>query len=184
MNFYVQSLFIAIPLFVVLIIIEMIISKIKGINVNNHEDMISSLSSGITNTTKDAFKLSIVIISYAWLVDNIQIYKLEPLWLSIFVAFIVQDFMGYWMHRLNHRVNIFWNRHVIHHSSEEFNLSCALRQSISETFKFSAILMIPAALLGIPAKIFIVLAPIHLFMQFFNDLNKGASMMRNEERRK
>tara|TARA_B110000014_G_C20086196_1_gene568123 strand:- start:131 stop:1381 length:1251 start_codon:yes stop_codon:yes gene_type:complete len=167
MNFYVQSLFIAIPLFVVLIIIEMIISKIKGISVNNHEDMISSLSSGITNTTKDAFKLSIVIVSYAWLVDNIQIYKLESLGLSIFIAFLVQDFMGYWMHRLNHRVNIFWNRHVIHHSSEEFNLSCALRQSISETFKFSAILMIPAALLGIPTNIFVVLAPVHLFMQFW-----------------
>tara|TARA_Y100000588_G_scaffold370450_1_gene440630 strand:- start:218 stop:1180 length:963 start_codon:yes stop_codon:yes gene_type:complete len=71
------------------------------------------------------------------------------------------------MHRLNHRVNIFWNRHIIHHSSEEFNLSCALRQSISETFKFSAILMIPAALLGIETEIFIVLAPIHLFMQFW-----------------
>ena len=167
MNFYVQSLFIAIPLFIVLIVIEMIISKVKGISVNNSEDMISSLSSGITNTTKDAFKLSIVIVSYAWLVENIQIYQLEPLWLSIFIAFLVQDFMGYWMHRLNHRVNIFWNRHVIHHSSEEFNLSCALRQSISETFKFSAILMIPAALLGIPTKIFVVLAPIHLFMQFW-----------------
>ena len=167
MNFYVQSLFIAIPLFIILVIIEMIISRVKGISVNNSEDMISSLSSGITNTTKDAFKLSIVIVSYSWLVDNIQIYKLEPLWLSIFIAFLVQDFMGYWMHRLNHRVNIFWNRHIIHHSSEEFNLSCALRQSISETFKFSAILMIPAALLGIETEIFIVLAPIHLFMQFW-----------------
>jgi len=79
----------------------------------------------------------------------------------------VQDFTGYWMHRLSHRVNIFWNRHIIHHSSEEFNLSCALRQTISETFKFSAVLMIPAALLGIPTEIFAVLAPIHLFMQFW-----------------
>ena len=167
MNFYVQSLFIAIPSFIILIIIEMIVSRIKGIKVNEPEDMISSLSSGITNTTKDAFKIGIVIISYTWLVDNIAIYKIEPLWLSVLIAFIVQDFTGYWMHRLNHRVNIFWNRHIIHHSSEEFNLSCALRQSISETFKFSAILMIPAALLGIPAKIFIILGPIHLFMQFW-----------------
>jgi len=167
MNFYVQSLFIAIPSFVILIVIEIIVSRIKGINVNEHEDMISSLSSGITNTTKDAFKIGIVLISYAWLVENITIYKLEPLWLAVFVAFIVQDFTGYWMHRLNHRVNMFWNRHIIHHSSEEFNLSCALRQSISETFKFSAILMIPAALFGIPVKIFMILGPIHLFMQFW-----------------
>ena len=167
MNFYLQSLFIAVPSFIILILIESFVSRIKGININEHEDMISSLSSGITNTTKDAFKVGIVLISYAWLVDKITIYKLEPLWLAIFVAFIVQDFTGYWMHRLNHRVNMFWNRHIIHHSSEEFNLSCALRQSISETFKFSAILMIPAALLGIPVKIFIILGPIHLFMQFW-----------------
>ncbi len=167
MNFYVQSLFIAIPSFIVLILIENVIAKIKGIKINDHEDMISSLSSGITNTTKDAFKISVVIISYTWLLDTITIYKLELLWLAIFIAFIVQDFTGYWMHRLNHRVNIFWNRHIIHHSSEEFNLSCALRQSISETFKFSAVLMIPAAILGIPAKIFMILGPIHLFMQFW-----------------
>ena len=167
MNFYVQSLFIAVPSFIILIIIEMIISRIQGIKVNEPEDMISSLSSGITNTTKDAFKVGIVLVSYTWLVDNIVIYKIEPLWIAILIAFIVQDFTGYWMHRLNHRVNMFWNRHIIHHSSEEFNLSCALRQSISETFKFSAILMIPAALLGIPTKIFIILGPIHLFMQFW-----------------
>jgi hypothetical protein len=64
-------------------------------------------------------------------------------------------------------VNVFWNRHIIHHSSEEFNLSCALRQSISETIHFGAILMIPAAVLGVPAAIFAVLGPIHLFMQFW-----------------
>jgi len=167
MNFYIKSLFIAVPAFILMIFVEMIIAKMRGVKVNEQADIISSLSSGMTNTIKDAFKLSIVIISYAWLVENIAVYKLDPLWLAIFIAFLVQDFTGYWMHRLNHRVNIFWNRHIIHHSSEEFNLSCALRQSISETFRFSAILMIPAALLGIPTKIFAILGPIHLFMQFW-----------------
>jgi hypothetical protein len=95
------------------------------------------------------------------------VYKLEPVWLAVVFAFVVQDFSGYWMHRLNHRVNIFWNRHIIHHSSEDFNLSCALRQSISNTLQFAAIFMIPAALLGIPASIFAILAPLHLFMQFW-----------------
>ena len=105
MSFYVQSLFIAIPSFIILIIIEMIVAKKRGLEINNHADMISSLSSGMTNTIKDAFKIGVVIISYAWLVDKVAIYKLEPLWLAILVAFIVQDFTGYWMHRLSHRVN-------------------------------------------------------------------------------
>ena len=167
MSIYVKLLFVAIPSFIVLILLEEFFAKKKGLTVNTHEDMISSLSSGMTNTIKDTLKVGIAIISYAWLVDKITIFKIEPLWLAVLIAFIVQDFSGYWMHRLQHRVNLFWNRHIIHHSSEEFNLSCALRQSISIIFKFSAVLMIPAALLGIPAKIFVVLAPIHLFMQFW-----------------
>ena len=169
MNFYVLSLLFAIPSFAILILIEQIISKFKKVEVNNHEDMISSLSSGMTNIISDVFKLSFVLVSYSWLVDNLAIESLsiENQWLSILIAFIVLDFTGYWMHRLSHRVNIFWNRHIIHHSSEEFNLSCALRQSVSHAFKFSAILMIPAAVMGINKEVFIVLAPIHLFMQFW-----------------
>ena len=167
MSFYIKSLFFVIPTFVLLISLEAWIAKVKGIQINRSQDMISSLSSGVSNTVRDGIKFSFVIISYSWLVDHITIYQLSPIWLAVIIAFVVEDFAGYWMHRLNHRVNIFWNRHIIHHSSEDFNLSCALRQSISNTLKFSAIFMIPAALLGIPPSIFAVLGPLHLFMQFW-----------------
>ncbi len=167
MSFFIQSLFVAIPIFLILIGIEMIAAKRKGITINRPADMISSLSSGVTNIAKDGLKFAVVLVSYPWLLDKFMVYKLDPVWAAVFVAFLVQDFTGYWMHRLNHRVNVFWNRHIIHHSSEEFNLSCALRQSISETFHFGAILMIPAAILGVPHTIFIILGPIHLFMQFW-----------------
>ncbi|MDG2366053.1 MAG: sterol desaturase family protein [Candidatus Marinimicrobia bacterium] len=137
------------------------------IKINNPVDIISSLSSGITNIAKDGLKFGVLIISYSWLVKHITILKIEPIWLAIIIAFIVQDFSGYWLHRMNHRINIFWNRHIIHHSSEEFNLSCALRQEISTIVRFGAIFMLPAALLGISPTIFAVLGPIHLFMQFW-----------------
>ena len=87
MNVYVTSLFFAIPIFVLLIVIEIIAANKMGIKVNNHADMISSLSSGMTNTIKDALKFGIVIISYAWLVEKITIYKLEPIWLAVLFAF-------------------------------------------------------------------------------------------------
>jgi sterol desaturase/sphingolipid hydroxylase (fatty acid hydroxylase superfamily) len=167
MSFFIQSLYVVIPVFVFLIIIEEIASKYIGGAVNRATDVISSLGSGITNITKDGMKFSIVLVSYSFFLEHLELYKLEPLWASVLLAILVQDFSGYWLHRLNHRVNIFWNRHVIHHSSEEFNLACALRQSISETVHFGAILMIPAAIFGVPAKIFGFLAPIHLFMQFW-----------------
>ena len=167
MSFYIKSLFFAIPIFTILIIIEAIVAKRKGLQINRAADVVTSLTSGLTKTIRDGIKFGFTIIGYSWLVTHMTVYKLEPVWLAVIIAFVVQDFTGYCMHRLKHRVNILWNRHIIHHSSEEFNLSCALRQSISSTFEFSAILMIPAALLGVPASIFAILAPIHLFMQFW-----------------
>ena len=156
MSYYIKTLFYAIPTFAFLILLEAIVAKVKGIEINRSADVIASLSSGITNTIRDAIKFTFALLTYSWLVEKIAVYKLESYWLVIFVAFLVKDFSGYWVHRLNHRVNVLWNRHFIHHSSEDFNLSCALRQSISNTFKFSAIFMIPGALLGVPASVFAV----------------------------
>ena len=167
MSVYITYLFYAIPIFAFLVFVEHLAAKIMGIKINRASDMLSSLSSGLTNTSKDAIKFGVVLIGYSSLVENMTIYKVENLWIAIPIAFLVQDFSGYWLHRMNHRVNIFWNRHVIHHSSEEFNLSCGLRQSISVIFKFSAVLFIPAAVMGIDPMIFAVLGPIHLFMQFW-----------------
>lgn len=167
MDIYIIAISLIIPFFILLIIIEEYIAYRKKIKINRAADMISSLSSGITNVTRDGAKLGFILISYSWLVEHITILKLEPIWLAITIAFIIEDFAGYWFHRMNHRINFFWNRHVIHHSSEEFNLACALRQSISDNIKFHAILFIPAALLGIPANLFAIISPIHLFMQFW-----------------
>ncbi len=167
MNFYFKSLLFAIPIFITLIIIEEIFARIKGIKVNRAADIISSQSSGMTNIIFDAIKFSIAIISYGWLVDKLAIMHIELTWISFIIAFLIIDFAGYWDHRLSHQINILWNRHYIHHSSEDFNLSCALRQSISNFIRFSSIFMIPAALLGIPASLFAIIGPIHLFLQFW-----------------
>jgi len=52
-------------------------------------------------------------------------------------------------------------------SSEEYNLACALRQSISSIVKIFVIFLLPAALLGVPAKVIAIVAPLHLFAQFW-----------------
>jgi hypothetical protein len=68
---------------------------------------------------------------------------------------------------LNHKINLFWNQHIIHHSSEEFNLACALRQSFSDLLGYTALFLIPAAVLGVPTDVITLLAPLHLFGQFW-----------------
>lgn len=60
-----------------------------------------------------------------------------------------------------------WNKHAIHHSSEEFNLACALRQTVSSFVNLFTFLLIPAALIGVPAKVIAITLPIQLFLQFW-----------------
>ena len=167
MEAYAQALNYAIPIFVGLILVEELAARWMGLRVNRGADVISSLSSGVSNTVKDVLGLSIAIISYDWLVGHIALFEIKAVWLTYVVAFIVKDFAGYWMHRLEHEINFLWNRHIIHHSSEEFNLSCALRQTVSTVFSFIVIFMLPAALLGVPTKVIAIVAPIQLFLQFW-----------------
>jgi hypothetical protein len=130
-------------------------------------DTIASLSSGTTNLLKDILGLTIIIISYPFLLSKLSLFDIENnLWVYI-IAFICIDFSSYWNHRLNHKINIFWNQHVIHHSSEEFNLACALRQSISNFLGYGALFLIPAAIFGIQHEVIGLLLPLHLFGQFW-----------------
>jgi sterol desaturase/sphingolipid hydroxylase (fatty acid hydroxylase superfamily) len=167
MEAYGKILLIAMPAFLFLVLFEKFWGWYKGNDTVRNMDMISSLSSGITNVTKDVLGLSIAIITYAWMVNRVALFHIQStVWMYV-IAFIALDFAGYWVHRWSHHINLFWNLHVIHHSSEEFNLACALRQSVSELVKVFAFMLLPAALLGVPAKVIAIVAPLHLFAQFW-----------------
>jgi alkylglycerol monooxygenase len=157
----------AMPTFLVLCFIERAFEWRMGAKVIRPLDSISSFSSGMTNVVKDVLGLGVSIISYKWLVGHIAVFQIESTWLIYLIAYIAIDFQGYWSHRWSHGINFLWNRHIIHHSSEEFNLSCALRQTISSFVGYFTFLLIPAALLGVPAKVIATIGPLHLFMQFW-----------------
>lgn len=167
METYANALLYAIPFFTGLVLVEVLYGAFVKQQKHNVMDTVSSLSSGLTNIIKDSLGLVLVLVSYPFLVENLALFEIKITWIVWLIAFIVIDFAGYWNHRLSHHINIFWNQHVIHHSSEEFNLACALRQSISNLVGYFALLLIPAAILGVPNKVIAILAPIHLFAQFW-----------------
>lgn len=167
MEQYAAVLLWAIPSFLILIIIEIAYGHFTNKQTYTFMDTLASLSSGMTNTLKDALGLVLIVISYPFILDYLAVIELESSLSLYLIAFICIDFASYWNHRLNHKINVFWNIHVIHHSSEEFNLACALRQSISGLLGYGALFLIPAAILGVPAEIISVLAPLHLFGQFW-----------------
>jgi len=167
MEAYGKILLYAMPAFFGLVLFEKWYGWRKGHDTVRTNDMISSISSGVTNVVKDVLGVGLVIISYQWLVTKVALVHIEASLLVYFIAFMALDFAGYWVHRIQHEYNLFWNAHIVHHSSEEFNLACALRQSISTLVKVFAIFLLPAALLGVPSSVIAVVAPLHLFAQFW-----------------
>ncbi len=167
MEQYGKILIIAMPLFLLLIVIEKIYGYYKGVNYAPLMDSVSSISSGITNSVKDVLGLSISILTYEFMLSKMALFTMEASVLTYVIAFVVIDFYGYWTHRWAHQINFFWNKHAIHHSSEEFNLACALRQTVSSFINLFTFLLIPAAILGVPAEVIAITLPIQLFLQFW-----------------
>lgn len=167
MELYGNILLIAMPVFLLSVLFEKWYGWKKGKDTVSHMDMISSLTSGVTNVTKDVLGIAVALLTYEWLVDKIALTHIQATWLTYIIAFIALDFAGYLVHALDHKINFFWNSHLVHHSSEEFNLACGLRQSISVFVRLFAILLLPAALLGVPSEVIAIVTPLHLFAQFW-----------------
>lgn len=167
MEQYGKILVFVMPIFLILILLEKAYGYYKGEDTAPNMDSVASVSSGMVNSVKDVLGLSITLISYDWIVSKIAIFNLEASVTAYIIGFIVIDFYGYWSHRLSHQINFLWNKHAIHHSSEEFNLACALRQPVSSFVNLFTFLLIPAAFLGVPAKVIAITLPIHLFLQFW-----------------
>ena len=102
MEQYGTILLFAIPFFLVLIVTEKIYGYYNGINHAPIIDSVASISSGITNSLKDVLGLSIVILSYSWMVSNLALFHQEATVLTYGIAFIIIDFYGYWTHRWAH----------------------------------------------------------------------------------
>ena len=167
MEQYGKILLIVMPIFFSLILLEKWFGWYKAKEQVLQMDMISSLSSAMSMITKNVLGLSITIISYGWIESKIALTHIHLTWLTYVIAFVVLDFSHYWIHRIEHKINFFWNSHIVHHSSEEFNLACAVRQPISSFVKIFSFFMIPAALLGISPIVIATITPIHFFAQFW-----------------
>src|SRR4029078_7266230 len=99
MEQYGKILLIAMPAFLFLVLFEKIYGWYKGKDTVRDMDMISSLSSGVTNVTKDVLALSFIIISYPFFLRNLALTSVPNKILTYVIAFIALDFAGYWVHR-------------------------------------------------------------------------------------
>jgi len=167
METFAGALTFVLPLFILLIAVEFIVAKVRKKEVINLVDTVSSLSSGITNALFKILGLTVYIFSYEFLLQHIAFFQISSKALEYFVCFLVLDSYVYWWHRWRHRYNILWNEHLIHHSSEEYNLPVALRQTIADFVNPAAFLLAPAALFSISMEVLTLIGVVMLFGGFW-----------------
>ncbi len=157
----------AIPFFFLLIALELVVDHWRGVRTYRLADAINSLSAGVLSQALGLLTKTLGILVYAVAFEQLALFRLDAneLWVWL-LAFVFYDFCYYWNHRIGHERNVFWASHVVHHQSEEYNLSTALRQT-STGFLLSWIFYLPMALAGVPPLVFLTVAALNLLYQFW-----------------
>lgn len=156
----------SIPIFFILMGIEIVVERLMHRKLYRLPDSIANLSCGITSQLSGLFLKVLAIGVYEVMYANFALAHWEKTWIYWLSLFLLVDLAYYWGHRLSHEINLFWGGHVVHHQSEEYNLSVALRQSSFQTvwtFAFN----LPLALAGFETTDFILIAAFNLLYQFW-----------------
>ena len=156
----------SIPIFFLLIGIELVVERLSHRKLYRLPDAIANLSCGITSQLSGLFMRVLAIGVYELVFANFALFTWERNWLYWLGLFLLTDLAYYWAHRMSHEINLFWGGHVVHHQSEEYNLSVALRQSSFQvvwTFAFS----LPIALLGFNTLDFALISALNTLYQFW-----------------
>ncbi|MBY0489852.1 MAG: sterol desaturase family protein [Gemmatimonadaceae bacterium] len=162
----------SIPLFFLLIAVELGYAWLGRRSLYRLNDSISDLSAGTLSQIAGIFTKLLLFGVFGFLFEHARVQRVLPVpewpphaggWI---VAFILVDLAYYWFHRVSHEVNLFWAGHVVHHSSEEYNLAVALRQSAIGGL-FGWVFYAPLALLGMPWEQFAVCYALNLVYQFW-----------------
>lgn len=156
----------ALPFFFSLIVLEALVQWVRGKRTLRVNDAISSMSAGLYFVTAKFLIAGVELVLYLYIYENYRLIELpwnSPwTWLACFLGV---DFSYYWLHRCGHEVNFWWAGHQVHHSSEDYNLSTALRQSAPHQYT-SFVFYLPLAL-AIPPSIYLVHTEFSLLYQFW-----------------
>ena len=164
----------AIPFFLLALLLELTVDRIRGTGFYRANDAINSLSAGTLSTTIGYFTRFLPAVIWGYALQNLALFDIDFAkfdWsprglLNWTLALVAFDFCYYWKHRMGHEISVLWAAHSVHHQSEEYNLSTALRQS-STDFLFGWIFYLPLFLLGMPFEVFVTVNALDLIYQFW-----------------
>ncbi len=162
-----QIIVLATPVFLAAIAIELAVGIARRRNTYRVHDALSSIGLGMLSQLVGLFTKLLAIGVYTAAYEHVALLRLPVDSIAVWVgALLMYDLCYYWLHRAGHRVGVFWAAHVVHHQSEDYNLSTALRQTSSGAL-LGWIFYLPMAIIGVPPLVFGTVALIDLLYQFW-----------------
>lgn len=163
----VNYIVLAIPVFFLLIGLEIVVERLSRKDYYRLSDAINDLSCGTVQQLLEVFLKTALFSGYLFLYERTRVATVSggALW-AWAACFLGVDFCYYWFHRMSHEVNAFWAAHVVHHQSEDYNLAVALRQGALQSV-FSWVFYLPLAVLGFPPVMFLTVSSINTLYQFW-----------------
>jgi sterol desaturase/sphingolipid hydroxylase (fatty acid hydroxylase superfamily) len=156
----------AIPGFVLLVLAEMVVAWARDRRRYCPRDTLTSLALGLGSTVAGLLTGGAVFAMAMW-VWQFRLFQISYAWYWFVIAFVIDDLAYYAFHRSAHRVRWFWASHVIHHSSQHYNLSTALRQTWTGFVSLNFLFRVPLFLIGFPPALVFFVAGINLVYQFW-----------------
>jgi len=156
----------AIPVFFLLIGIELVIDRLKQSNLYRFNDAVTNISCGLSQQVSAVAIKAFLLVGYWYLYETYRVFDIPNTIWTYALLFVGVDFCYYWFHRYAHEVSAFWGTHIVHHQSEEYNLSVALRQSIFQSV-ISNLFYLPLALIGFHPLAFVMINSIQTLYQFW-----------------
>lgn len=155
----------SIPIFFLLIGIELVVGYLKKEKLYRFKDALTNINLGIGSQVVGIMTKGLVVLGYFYLYEH-RVYSFENTWWSWLLLFLGVDFFYYWFHRASHEINALWAAHIVHHQSEDYNLSVALRQSWFQGW-FSWAFYLPLAVVGFEPAMFAVMVSLNTLYQFW-----------------
>jgi alkylglycerol monooxygenase len=157
----------AVPFFFLLIGIEILVNRRRGDVRYTFHDAVGSLSCGIGQQAIGVFLKVFEIGAYAWVYEHWRVATISHRSPIAWVVMLLGVDLGYFLyHWASHRVNFLWATHSVHHQSEEYNLSTALRQSWF-TALTAWVFYVPLAIAGFPPLMFVLMHTFNTLYQFW-----------------
>lgn len=156
----------AIPFFVIAMALEIYVITKHRLKEYHKKDAVSSIAMGLGNVFLGFFSKLVVFAALFFIYENFRLFTIPITWWSFIILFFLDDLSYYWFHRVSHECRLFWASHVVHHSSQHYNLSTALRQTWSGGF-YSFIFWCWLPLLGFHPGLIILQMSVSLIYQFW-----------------